>query len=486
MAVSLYTSRIVLRSLGVEDFGIQNVVGGLVSLFNLLSGCINTTISRFLTFELGSGDKRKLENVFSTSINIQVFFIILTLIIAETIGLWFLNAKMVIPESRIYAANWVYQCSLLSFCIAFLNLPYSSLIIAHEKMSFYAYMSIFDVLLKLSIVYLLMISPWDKLIFYSVLLSSTSILSFCIYRYYCRKNYHESRYKFVYDKDAIKEMGKFAGWNYLGGSAFLLRGQGLNILLNIFFGVSINAARGIATQVENAVVRFVSNFTVALNPQIVKSYARDDRAYLYQLIFRGARYTYFLLFLLILPIIIEAPYILKLWLGEYPPSTVLFVRLTLIVVLIDSLCETLTMAILATGNVKKLQIMAGAVVLPVLPIAYVFYINNAPAYTCYILCAFALLLKFVFELILAKQIIGISIGEYVRNVLSRIVVVTMMSSIIPSIILLCMEYSFARLILSIILSEIVLVIAIYISGTTMEERSFVKSKCRDYLFFLKR
>lgn len=273
MAISLFTSRVVLSTLGVSDYGIYNVVGGVVAMFGLLSGSITNSITRFLTFELGKEDYEQIRKVFSTSLNVMFILSAVIFVVGEIVGIWFLNYKMNIPEGRMYAANWVFQCSLVTFIISLISIPYNSTLVAHEKMSAFAYISIFEVVMKLLIVYSLYISPFDKLKTYVVLLLLLSAVIRFIYGYYCKEHFQEVKYHFVYDKALLKQMTSFAGWNFFGQGAYMLNNQGVNILINLFFGVTVNAARGIATQVNSAVFQFVTNFMMALNPQITKSYA---------------------------------------------------------------------------------------------------------------------------------------------------------------------------------------------------------------------
>ena len=305
MLVTLYTSRVVLNTLGVTDYGIYNVVGGVVMMFSVISGSLSSSISRFITYELGHGDFDRLKRIFSTSINIQIGISLVILVLAELFGVWFLNTKMNIPAERLSAANWVLQCSLLSFIINLISVPYNACIIAHERMSAFAYISILEAVLKLAVVYMLLVSPYDKLVTYAILLVIVALLIRLTYGQYCRRHFEESRYQFVYDKPLVKEMTSFAGWSFFGNSAYMLNVQGVDMLINIFFGVTLNAARGVATQVQNAVMQFVNNFAVAVNPQITKSYAAGEREYMNKLVCRGARFSYFLLLIFVVPLVCE-------------------------------------------------------------------------------------------------------------------------------------------------------------------------------------
>lgn len=478
MVVTLYTSRVVLNTLGVTDYGILNVVGGLVSMFSLISGSMSTTISRYLTFELGRGDIERLKVVFSTSVNIQIGISLIIVLLAEIAGLWFLNYKMVIPPERMIAANWVFQCSLLSFCINIISVPYNAVIIAHEKMDSYAYFGILEVLLKLLIVFLLLFSSWDKLIYYSILLLAVSLFMRILYGWYCNKYFKESKYFLVFEKSVLKEMGSFAGWNYLGAIASILRTQGLNVLLNLFFGVTVNAARGVATQVEAAVTQFVGNFTMALNPQITKSFAKDDREYMHKLVCYGAKYSYFMMLILIIPIIIEAPVILKLWLKIVPDYTVIFLRITLIVILLDTLSDTLTMSMQASGDIKKFQIIVSSIVLIVFPVSYILFELGFPPYSCYIVCAATMVLKLIAELPLLKKMVGLPPSLYISVVLKRALPVSVLLFSVPLAIAYYFEDSILRFIIVTVVSLLWAVPVIYYAGLSTTEQQSLLNKAK--------
>ena len=288
MVVSLYTSRVVLNALGVEDFGIYNVVGGVVAMFSMLSGSLSAAITRFITYELGTGNKENLKKIFSSSVTIQIGLAVLIALLAEAVGVWFLNVKMNIPDARMVAANWVFQFSILTFAINLISVPYNASIIAHERMSAFAYISILEAIGKLAIAFLITVSPMDRLIFYSLLMCAVALLVRLVYGYYCKKHFEECTYHFLWDKELLKRMFGFAGWNFIGASSAVLRDQGGNVVINLFCGPVVNAARGIASQVNTAVHGFVSNFMTALNPQITKSYASGNRDYMMTLIFQGA------------------------------------------------------------------------------------------------------------------------------------------------------------------------------------------------------
>lgn len=312
MLVTLYTSRVVLNALGVEDYGIYNVVGGVVTMFSIISGSLSSAISRFITFELGKGDMTKLKKVFSTSINIQIGISIVFVLLAESIGLWFLNTQMNIPDGRMYAANWVLHFSVATFVINLISVPYNAAIVAHEHMSTFAYVGIFEAVSRLAVALFLVHSPADRLIFFAAMLVVIGFLVRLIYGIYCKRHFEECSYRFIFDRSLMKEMTSFAGWNFMGSTAYLLNTQGVNMLLNIFFGVTINAARGIAVRVDAAVRQLINNFTTAVNPQITKYYASGDREEMQRLMFRSARFSSYLFFIFAIPIGLEAPIILKI------------------------------------------------------------------------------------------------------------------------------------------------------------------------------
>ena len=335
MVVSLYTSRVVLQALGVEDFGVFNVVGGIVTMFTFINSAMVSSTQRYLNFELATGNESKLKSVFNTSVQIHAIIAITIIVLGETIGLWFLLEKLVIPEGRMTAAIWVYQCSILSCAVNIMSAPYNADIIAHEKMSAFAYISVLEVSLKLLIVYLLWLSPYDKLIVYAILTLMIQIIIRSIYSGYCHKHFTESKLVWQFNKPLFKEMSGFAGWSFVGNLASILFNQGLNMMLNIFFGPVINAARGIAVQVQSTVTQFVTGFQTAINPQITKNYAEGNLEQMHSLMFRSARFSFLLLYFISLPVLLETKFLLTIWLKEVPENTIIFTQFILINQLID-------------------------------------------------------------------------------------------------------------------------------------------------------
>lgn len=476
MAVSLYTSRVVLNTLGIENFGIYNVVGGVVAMFSVLSGSLSAAISRFITYELGKGNLYQLNKIFSSAITIQLGLACIIILLAETIGLWFLNVKMNIPESRMEAANWVFQLSIFTFTINLISVPYNASIIAHEKMSAFAYISILEAIGKLTIAYLIVISPIDKLIFYAILMCLVAFIIQLIYGYYCKRHFNECTYHFSWDKQLLKQMFNFAGWNFIGFSAVILRDQGGNIIINLFCGPTVNAARGIAFQINTAVSGFVSNFMTALNPQITKSYAKQETAYMMNLIYQGARFSFYMLFLLSLPIIIETDYILTLWLKEIPEHTVLFVRLILIFALSESISYPLITAMLATGNIRNYQIIVGGINMLNLPISFILLRIGMPPAIIFVVAIIISQCCLAVRLLLLKRMINLKIKSYLKHVWLNVIIVSCISLIIPLYISTLITKSFIGFVslTSICILNVILIVLFI--GCNVNERKVIKNK----------
>ena len=327
MAISLFTSRVILGTLGVEDYGIQNVVGGIVAMFGFLNGSMSSATQRYITFALGKGDKDRLQTVFCTALQIHALIAVIIVLLGETVGLWFLYNKMQLPADRMDAAFWVLQCSIVSTVVMIVSVPYNACIIAHEKMSAFAYISVLEAVLKLVIVYLLLVFPFDKLIVLAVLTLLVQLfIRFC-YSIYCHRHFEETKYRHVWDKTLFREMNGFAVWSLWGNLSVVLYTQGLNMILNVFFGPVVNAARAIAVQVQGAVQQFVGNFQMALNPQITKNYAAGNLEQMHSLMFRSARFSFLLLFFLSLPVLLETEFILTLWLKTVPDNAVIFTQI---------------------------------------------------------------------------------------------------------------------------------------------------------------
>lgn len=370
MVITLFTSRAILDALGIEDFGIYNVVGGFVALFALISAALTSASTRFLNYEMGKDDNNRQNIVFSTALIIQFSLAFIVFILAEFIGVWYINNMMVIPCERLNAANWCFQISILSFCINLLIVPYNASIIAHEDMKVFAFVSIFDGCMKLIISLSVYISPIDKLVFYAFLLLLVQTIVCVTYLFFCKKNYIECTFRYVISKPLLKEMLGYSIWHLIGNGAGILKTHGINVLLNIYFGPIVNAARGISSQVESAVNQFSGNFIMAMNPQITKSYAQNDLKYMFTLLYAGSRFSFYLIYIISLPIILNTPFLLNVWLKEVPNHAILFTQLTLIAAIIATISRPLITAQNATGKVREYQIVVGLVLLLNLPVSY--------------------------------------------------------------------------------------------------------------------
>lgn len=430
MLVSLYTSRVILQVLGVDDFGIYNVVGGVVTMFSFITGTMSSASQRFLAYDMAKGDQIKLRQTFSLILMSYFILIAITVFLSESIAVWFLNTHMTIPPDRIYAANWVLQFSILTFCFHILQAPYMSVIIAHEEMSVYAYASIVEVVLKLVIVYMLQIFAYDKLIVYAILMCLSSLGIFMFYWLYCRRKFTESNYKFYYDRKELKNLCSYAWWNVIGSLAIMLRSQGINVLLNMFFNPTINAARGIAYQVNTAVTSFYTNFYTAVRPQIVKSYASGDNEKMLSLICNSSRFAYFLILIIIMPLMFYAQDILVIWLKTPPELTDIFMQTVLVSALIETLSMPLVSGMQAANRIKEIQLTVSMLYLLNIPVSYILLRMGFPAVTPMYVNIVLILIAFVPRLWLAHSILGLSLKKYAGDVLLSISHVSFISIII--------------------------------------------------------
>lgn len=476
MAVSLYTSRVVLNTLGVEDFGIYNVVGGVVAMFGFLNSAMSSSTQRYITFELGKNNFTQLKKVFNTSISIHIFISIVILILAETIGMWFLYNKMTIPIERMEAALWTYQGAIASTIVLIMSVPYNATIIAHEKMSAFAYISVLEVVLKLLVVYLLLIGNFDKLKLYSILMLTIQLIIRLIYGYYCKKHFPETKLQLAKDWKLFKEMLGFAGWNLWGNCASIAFTQGINILLNMFFGPTVNAARGIAVQVQNAVNQFSFNFQTALNPQITKSYATEDYMYMHKLIFRSSKFTFFLLLFLSLPIQLETEIILTIWLKNVPEHTVNFLRIILCVTIIDATANPLMISAAATGKVKLYQSAIGSILLTILPISYTILKIGGNPESVFIVHLSICAIAFIIRLFIIRPMIQLNINHYFKEVILKCFVVTLTSLALPIGIKYFTDDSLASFLVVCFTCVLSVALTIYILGFEQNEKQFINQK----------
>lgn len=431
MLISLYTSRVVLASLGFEDYGLYNVVGGIIAMFGFLNGALSQTTSRYITYYLGKNDIKRLIAIFSTGFYIHVLLAFFIVLLAETVGLWYVYNKLVVPVGRFAAAMWLYQFTVITAAANIISVPFNASIISHEKISAYAFITIAESVLKLIVAISLAHVSFDSLIYYGAMLLLIQ-LSYNVFGWvYSIKKFEGIRIQRVFDRGMFKEMFGFTGWNLLGNFSYMFFSQGINLMLNFYFGTAVNAARGIAVQVEGVVRSFATNIQTAINPQIVKSYAQDDKHRMFSLMFASSRYCYYLLFLLALPIILEADYILSLWLGSYPEHTVNFLRITLLNVTFEALSTPMFMANLASGKVKIYQICMGITSLVFIPITFVVLKMSLIPEVVF-LCLLAIrFVEMVERIFIVHAQIGLPRRKYLKEVIFNVAIVAVLSSIVP-------------------------------------------------------
>lgn len=478
MFVTFYTTRVILDALGVEDYGIYNVVGSFVAMFSMISGSLNAACTRFLNFALGKGDKEYMNRVFSTEVSIQTVFALCIFILSETIGLWFLNNKLVIPADRLVAANWCYQFSIFNFCVGIIQVPYTASVIAHEKMGTFAFMSIYDAIFQLVLSYLVTVSPIDRLIFYAAVLWLNAWVMRIVYRVYCKRNFEECTYHFCFDRSLIKEIFSFSGWNLIGASSAVLRDQGNNILLNMFFGPSVNAARGIGNKIFNTANNFVANFNFAMTPQVTQSYSSSDHTYLFKLIFKGTRMSFYMMLIMAVPLVINAEYILNIWLKEVPAEAVLFGQLAFLKALVALLSQHLITAQLATGKIRNYQLIVGGLQMMNLPVSYVFLKQGFFPQIVVLIVIGIELLCLTARLFLLRGMIGLNSKGYFREVILNVFFVTLVSIPIPFLLAHYTEESFLRLIYTTCASFVCTGFSIMYIGCNQEERDMIASKLK--------
>lgn len=476
MGIGLFTSRVVLNTLGIDDYGIYNVVGGVVTMFAFLTTSLSTAISRFLTYSLGKKDKERLNQIFSTGVTIQVTLALCIVLLAEIAGVWFLNSKLNIPEERMEAANWVIHFSIAVFFFHVVNVPYHAAIIAHERMNAYAYISILEAILKLGVAYSLYASSFDKLKVYAVLLAGVSFIVFVAYYAYCRYKFEECHYHFSYDKSLIKEMAGFAGWNLVGTGAYMLNTQGVNIVTNIYFGVAANAARGIANQVRGLIMQFVNNFTTAINPQITKSYASGDTEYMFKLICKGAKYSYFLMLFFLVPLMFEIEWVLDLWLKNYPPLAPLFLRLMIVGQMIDFLGNSTARGVWATGKVRKYYIVTSLIGPLVFPLSYILFALGFSAEWAYWAFIFVYAALIPIRLNILKELTGFQPSMFYKEVIMPALYVTILSFIIPGGLYWYLENNVFNNIMIILSSLLSVALCVYAWGLEKKEKEYMIKK----------
>lgn len=451
-----------------------------MAMFGFINSSMSSATQRYITFALGKGNMADLHKIFSTALQIHILIALLIVVLGETIGLWFMYTQMQIPADRMDAAFWVLQCSIVSSMVMIISVPYNADIIAHERMSAFAYISILEAVLKLAIVYALVISPFDKLVFYAFLILGVQVLIRFCYSHYCNRHFEESIYCHTWDKSLFKKMTGFAGWSMFGNLASVLFGQGLNMLLNVFFGPVVNAARAVAVQVQSAIQQFVGNFQMALNPQITKTYAKGEIEDMHKLMFRSAKFSFYLLFFLSLPVLFETNFILTIWLKTVPDNTVVFIRIMICTSLIYTLSNPLMVANQATGKVRRYQAICGSILLMILPVSYICLKLGCPAYSVFIVHFAMESITQLVRMVLLRPLIGIRIVDYIKNVYMRVAAVVMFSIIIPFMIYKDMNDSVLRFFMMCFVCVLSVGTMVYMLGLSKNERKFIKNRINKF------
>jgi O-antigen/teichoic acid export membrane protein len=478
MCINLYTSRVVLQVLGVEDYGIFYVVWGIAYILNFINSSMTASTQRFLNFELGTGNKQRLHEIFITSVHIHFILSLLLVLLCETGGVWFLTEKMVIPDERRMAAMWCFQLSIVTAVAEVMSCPYQSVIIAREKMSAFAYISILDAFLKLAIVGMLLLTGYDRLIVYAILYTCEKLLIRLVYNIYCKRHFEESRYQWFYEKGLFRKMLSFAGWSMLGNLSYVLNTQGLNMLLNVFFGPIVNAAQAAASQAKNAANQFSRNFQVAINPQITKSYAAEQLQEMHLLIFRGSRLTFCLLLMLCLPLAVETPMVLNLWLKEVPEGTTGFLRLLLVILIVDQMSSPLVAAIAATGNIKKYQIFTNGIKIFIMPAAYIVLKMGGAPWTVFVVYLLITILAYISIIQIVLPRIHMDMKDYFIHVLKPCACVLFLSLITPIIMKQLTGPGILFSFLTITITVIITGVLCFTLGIDKEMRKLIISKVR--------
>lgn len=487
MFVGLYASRVVLRTLGVSDFGLYNVVGGFVSMLSFLSSTMTNGTQRFLSYELGRGDVSRLKDVFSNALTLHFMMAGILLLLSETVGIWFLNNYMTIPEGRETAAFWVFQFSVLTFLVSVIQVPFMSSLISHEKMDIYAYMSIYDAVMKLLVVFLIRIGDFDKLILYAALICLVQFSSALLYNLYTQKHFEECRLRFRCDGPLIKEMSKFSGWTLIGAFGYTANGQGVNVLLNMFFGTVVNAARGIAFQVSNILSGFSRNLQVAANPQIIKLFADGKVEEMSNLATRTSKLCAFLLLLIMTPVFVDIEYILQIWLGEYPEQTPLFLRIILVQALIQSMSGPVVTVTHAGGKLKMPNLTGGSIIVLALPVSYLALKLDCSPELVLVINIIPWIFECFFDAYYAQKYTGFSMWMFYRETYFVVLGVSLIG--MATSFFLCKLVSiegFLRFLLDCMICATICASVIWCLGLKVSERQFIVDFAKNKLNRIKK
>lgn len=474
LVVTLYTSRMILKYLGVEDFGIYNVVGGITSLMTIVNHAMTTATNRYLAYHVGKGDSEQLRKTFCITFSIYIYLCIFFFILAETVGLWFLNTYLNIPDERMVAANWIYQFTIISVINSLMVDPYNAAIVAHEHMGVYAYVSILEYTLKLAAVLCLPLIPFDRLITYAALYLIVRLIITMIYRIYCIRKFPECHFKYYHDPVMFREILSYSGWNLFGAGAGAAKGAGVNILLNIFFSPSVNAARGIAGQVNGALGMFVSNFTFAVKPQITKYYAQDNLNEMFKLVVRSTKFSWYLLWMVKLPVLIEAPILIQLWLGQLPDYVVSFVRMTIIISAVNSLSSPLMTVAHATGRIKLYQFLVGMLQILIVPACYMVLKCGGNPVSAYIVALCVDMVSLIARLWIVKRLVpSFPLSRYPIDIFLPVIAVSLVASALPVMSHLYFPTTLSYAVLNCIIAVLSTVSVVYFFGLRKDERGYI-------------
>ena len=476
MLVSLYTVRVVLETLGAEDYGIYNVVGGIVMFFSFLSGTMASATQRFFSFALGQGDLEKLKKTFTVNLIVYGSIAVVAFILLKTAGLWFINERLHIPPDRFESAFWVFNFSVFTFIAVIFTTPFMAIIIAHEDMQIYAYISIIEAIMKLGVVFLLTYLPWDKLELYGMLIFAVSVIVFVIYFIICTRKYKEVQFRrFYWDKNLLREITGFTGWTLFGQLTTVMRNQAVIILLNQMFNPVVVAAKAVAANITGAVNTFAANFNVGLYPPIIKSYAADDKKEMFLLMFRGSKITFFLMWVFALPLFLEMESVLQIWLKNPPPAAVLFTRLALIEVLINSISLPLATAARAPGKMRTYELTLGTIQIAIFPVSLIVLMLGGEASSVFIVAIAANLVMFIVRLLIVRRLIGFSLSPFFLQVIFPVLGVVLLSAISAFAIHWILPTGFIFLCVSVLLCVLISCGSMFFIGLDKLEREKVRS-----------
>lgn len=475
MLVSLYTSRIVLNALGVEDFGIWGVLGGLVSMFGFINSSLSSSVFRYLTHAIGTSDKRQINDNYSVSIVIHLVLAIVIFLLCESIGQWFLQTKLVVPVAKQAMANAVFHIVIATSCISLLSVPFNSVIIAYERMNVFAYMAIVDVVIKLAIAYLIDLLPNNKLYWYAIMMLSVCVLMLFFYFLYVKLNFKTLRVNLRVDRKTYFAILGFSGWSLFGNLAYIGYTQGLNMLINMFFGPIANAARAISLQIEQSIRTFVTNFQTAINPQIIKKFASGEMDRMHALIFTSSKFSVYLLLFLALPVVLETDFILDIWLKQVPAHTTAFCRIMFMVITLETLSNAIGIGVVATGEIKKYHVIVGLILLSIVPISYFILCMGAVVESVFVVYFVVEIIAVVARLMVANKQIYLPVGAFFRDVICKFLLVLCLSAAMPLLSVYMMRPGFERFIVVILLSMLSTCITIYHVGLTNVEREMLRA-----------